>query len=89
MSKKDKVLQIIRDIASQAEELADDDNTDSMSAEEIVILSTEIITGGQVTSIEYKSPIAQVDRSQVSFMLDEETEWPIYGAEETYGVNNE
>lgn len=84
MSKKDKVTQIIGEISEQAEELVDDDNTELMSAEEIVILSTELVTGGQVTSITYSSPLAEVDRSRMSFMLDDEYEFPIYGAEEIY-----
>lgn len=84
MDKKDKVNQILSNIKDQAEELTDDLNTDSMSAEEIVVLATEITLSMPVSSIEYTQPIGIVDRSRVTFMLDEEFEFPLFG-EEYYG----
>lgn len=86
MDKKDKVNQILSNIKDQAEELTDDLNTDSMSAEEIVVLATEITLSMPVSSIEYTQPIGIVDRSRVTFMLDEEFEFPLFG-EEYYGEN--
>jgi hypothetical protein len=79
MDKKDKVNQILSNIKDQAEELTDDLNTDSMSAEEIVVLATEITLSMPVSSIEYTQPIGIVDRSRVTFMLDEEFEFPLFG----------
>lgn len=83
MQKKDRVINLLSQIKDQAEELCDNENTDAMTAEEIVILATEMTTFMPVTRIEYTQPIGIVDRSKVTFMLDEEYDVPLY-VEEYY-----
>lgn len=82
MNKQDEIDLIIEQIREQAKELSDDMNTESMSAIEIVVLATELSMNMPVTSIQYTQPIGIVDTSKVSFMLDEEFEFPLY--EEAY-----
>jgi hypothetical protein len=84
MNKKTKIQSLINAIREQAEELADDSNTDSMSAEEIVVTATEMILNTPVTSIEYSQPIGIVDRQKVSFMLDEDIAFELFPEEEEY-----
>jgi len=82
MDKRDKVAQVLLQLKDQADELLDSDATSEMTAEEIVVLATELVTSSPVTTIEYGQPIASVDRSQVTFMLDEEFEFPLYGEDD-------
>lgn len=79
METRDKVAQILLRIKDQTDELLDNEMLSEMTAEEIVVLATELVTSTPVTTIEYGTPIATVDRSQVSLMLDEEFEFPLYG----------
>ena len=83
MDKKERVSRILAGIKEQAEELLDNEMTEEMTAEEIVVLATEVTTGSPVTTIEYEQPIGIVDRSRVTFMLDDEFEFPLF-AEEYY-----
>ena len=71
MDKKSKVAQILLSIKQQAEELLDSEGTSEMTAEEIVTLAAELTTSMPITAIEYGSPVASVDRSQVSFSIGE------------------
>lgn len=79
MDKKDKVNQILSMIKDQAEELLEDDNIAELTAEETVIIATEMTLNHPITTIEYTQPIGIVDRSRVTFMLDEEFEFPLFG----------
>lgn len=76
---RDKVAQILLQIKDQTDELLDSEATEVMSAEEIVVLATELVTSSPVTTIDYGTPIATVDTTQVTFMLDDEFEFPLYG----------
>lgn len=82
MEKKSKVAQILTSIKDQTEELLDNESTEEMSAEEIVVLATELVVNSPVTTIEYSSIVGTVDRSKVSFMLDDEFEFPLFTEEE-------
>lgn len=79
MDRKDKVLKILSQIKDQAEELLDNENVEEMTAEEIVVLATEMATFMPVTVLEYSQPVGVVDRERVSFMLDDEYEFPLFG----------
>lgn len=85
MNKRDKIDQILALVKEQTEEFLEVEELTGMTeltAEELVIAAIEIITSQLVTTIEYSSPVAQVDRSTMSFMLDGEIEIPIYTPEE-------
>ena len=84
MGKKDRVSQILAGIREQAEELLENESTEEMTAEEIIVLATEMTTYTPVTMIEYEQPIGRVDRERVSFMIDEEFELPLFSDEEYY-----
>lgn len=78
MNKKDKVGQILFQIKQQSEELLDNESTEEMSAEELVVLATELVTSNPVTTITYSSPVGTVDRDKVSFMIDETYDLPLF-----------
>lgn len=85
MNKRDKIDQILALVKEQTDEFLEVEELTGMTeltAEELVIAAIEIITSQLVTTIEYSSPVAQVDRSTMSFMLDGEIEIPIYTPEE-------
>lgn len=91
MNKRDKIDQILALVKEQTEEFLEVEEITGMTeltAEELVIAAIEIITNQPVTTIQYGSPIAQVDRTQVSFMLGDEIEIPIYTPDEEV-VNDE
>lgn len=79
MDKKDKINLILSKIKETAEELADDGNIAELTAEETVIIATEMTVNHPITTIEYTQPIGIIDRERVSFMLDEEYDIPLYG----------
>lgn len=81
MDKKSRVTQILFQIKEQTDELLDNETTEDMTAEEIVVLSTEIVTSSRVATIDYTSPVGQVDRTKVTFMLDDEFQFPLFGEE--------
>lgn len=78
MEKLEQILQILDEVKEQSEELSNDPSTDSMSAEEIVILATELVLSQPIETIEYSPLIGEVDVSRVSFMIDEEYELPLF-----------
>ena len=85
MNKRDKIDQILALVKEQTEEFLEVEEITGMTeltAEELVIAAIEIVTSQSVTTIQYSSPVAQVDRSTMSFMLDNEIEIPIYSPEE-------
>jgi hypothetical protein len=85
MNKRDKIDQILALVKEQTDEFIDIEDMTGMTeltAEELVVAAIEIVTSHAVTTIEYTSPVATVDRSNMSFMLDEQIEIPIYKSEE-------
>jgi hypothetical protein len=82
MEKNDRISQLLLQIKQQIDELLEGGSADFLTEEEIVILATEIVTSTPFNAIEYSSPMATVDRTKVSFMLDETYEMPIYGEDE-------
>jgi hypothetical protein len=82
MNKKDKVFQILTTIKDRTDELLEDENTSELTAEETVIIATEMTLNYPITTIEYTQPIGIVDRSRVSFMLDEEFDVPLFEGED-------
>lgn len=80
MEKKDAVSTLLLKIREQADELLDNDNVD-LTAEEIVVLSVELVTSSPVTTIEYTMPVGRVDRNNMTFVLEDDFEIPIYGDE--------
>jgi hypothetical protein len=81
MDKEDKVNQILSKIKETTEELLEDINTAELTAEETVIVATEMTLNYPITTIEYTQPIGIVDRTKVTFMLDDEFEFPLFGDE--------
>jgi hypothetical protein len=81
MDKSERVLKILTQIKEQAEELLDSGHVESMTAEEIVTLATEMTTFIPVTTMEYTQPIGIVDRNRATFLLDDEFEFPLFGDE--------
>ena len=85
MDKKDKINLIISKIKETADELADDENTAELTAEETVIIATEMNLNHPITTIEYTQPIGIVDRGRVTFYIDPEIEdyegfeFPLFG----------
>jgi len=79
MDKKDEVIQILSSISDLLDDIVDDPETAGMSAEELVILATEMVINSPVTTIEYSSPVGTVDRERVTFVLDDEFEFPLFG----------
>jgi len=82
MNKKDKIDIIISKIREQVEDLLDNEGTEEMTAQEILVLATEIVTSNVVTSVNYTAPMGKVYRQGVSFMLDDEFDIPLYSEEE-------
>ena len=84
MNKRDKIDHILALVKEQTEEfleLEDIAGISDLSASELVVAAVEIVTTNIVTTVHYISPVGQVDRSNVSFMIDDELEVPIYSTE--------
>lgn len=84
MNKRDKIDYILALVKEQTEEfleLEDLAGISDLSASELVVAAVEIVTTNIVTTVHYISPVGQVDRSNVSFMIDDELEVPIYSTE--------
>ena len=84
MNKRDKIDQILALVKEQTEEFLEVEEITGMTEltpEELVIAAIEILTSQSVTTIQYSSPVARVDKTQLSFMLDDEIEIPIYTKE--------
>jgi hypothetical protein len=84
MNKRDKIDHILALVKEQTEEfleLEDLAGISDLSASELVVAAVEIVTTNIVTTVHYISPVGQVDRSNVSFMIDDELEVPIYSTE--------
>jgi hypothetical protein len=84
MDRRDKIDEILALVKEQTDEFLEVEHFTGMilTPEELVIAAIEIITSGQVTTTSYSSPLGQVDRDNISFMLDDEVEVPIYSKEE-------
>ncbi len=78
MNRDERIAQLLLQIKQQIEEITASEASEFLTEEEIVVLATEITTSVPLNIVQYNSPIATVDRTQVSFMLDE-FEIPIYG----------
>lgn len=78
MSRDEKIAQLLLQIKQEIEEVTGSPASEFLTEEEIIILATELVTSTPMTRIEYSSPIGIVDRTRVSFMLDEINELPIY-----------
>lgn len=77
MDTKTEIDLILSKLSEEAHEMVDTLD-DLLTAEEIVIAAMEIVTNTPVTTIEYSSPLGTVDKTRVSFMIDEEFECPLY-----------
>lgn len=88
MDKLDKIMELIAKIKDEAGQLEAIDETEHMSAEEIVVMATETVTNQPVMTIKYTSPVGVIDRARVTFhMVDymgEVYDFPLFG-EEHYG----
>jgi len=85
MNKRDKIDHILALVKEQTEEfleLEDMAGISDLSASELVVAAVEIVTTNIVTTVHYISPVGQVDRSNVSFMIDDELEVPIYSTQD-------
>jgi hypothetical protein len=85
MNKRDKIDRILALVKEQTEEfleLEDMAGISDLSASELVVAAVEIVTTNIVTTVHYISPVGQVDRSNVSFMIDDELEVPIYSTQD-------
>jgi hypothetical protein len=85
MNKRDKIEYILALVREQIEEfleLEDIAGISDLSASELVVAAVEIVTTNIVTTVHYISPVGQVDRSNVSFMIDDELEVPIYSTQD-------
>jgi len=85
MNKRDKIDYILALVKEQIEEfleLEDLAGISDLSASELVVAAVEIVTTNIVTTVHYISPVGQVDRSNVSFMIDDELEVPIYSTQD-------
>lgn len=81
MDTKEEIDLILLKVSEQAHEIADQIEPDLMSAEEIVVAAVEIVTSTPVTTIEYSSPIATIDKDTVMFSWVELTEEDLDGCE--------
>lgn len=84
MDKKEEIESLISKIKKQAWELIETIDLENMSAEQVVVLSTEIVTALPVSQMHYTQPIGIVDRRRVSFVVDEELEYDIPLSGEIY-----
>lgn len=85
MNKRDKIDQILALVKEQTDEFLEVEEITGMTEltpEELIVAAVEIVTGQSVTTIDYTSPLATVDRSNMSFMLDDEIQIPIYSTEQ-------
>ncbi len=81
MNKRDKVdhiLALVKELLDKYLEF-DEAHGGFVSAEEMVVASVEQVTAQQITRTNYSSPVATVDRSQVSFMVGDDMALPVYG----------
>lgn len=76
-----KIKILLAKIHAQIDELLANESTEDMSAEEILVLATELTTSSIITTIEYTSPVATIDRTQVSFDLGDDYAVPLFGDE--------
>lgn len=83
MDKQDEVDRLLAHIKEQADEILEDPESEPLSAEEIVVIAAELTLGTPIITIEYSSPIGQVDRSRVTVMINEEfdLQFPLFGEE--------
>jgi hypothetical protein len=85
MNKRDKIdyiLALVKEQIDEFLELEDLAGISDLSASELVVAAVEIVTTNIVTTVHYISPVGQVDRSNVSFMIDDELEVPIYSTQD-------
>lgn len=84
MDRREKIDELLALVKEQTEEFLEVEHFTGMmlTPEELVIAAIEIITSSQVTTTSYSSPLGQVDRDNISFMLDDEVEIPIYTTEQ-------
>lgn len=78
MNKDLKIDLILSKVKEKIEELDSyqDPEIEVMTAEEMVLLAMNLVTFGQVTQ-DYTMPVGIVDRTQVTFALDEDIEFDI------------
>lgn len=84
MERDDRINQLLMEIKHQIEEIKTSEVSEYLTEEEIIVLATEIVTSSIVETVQYASPIGMVDRTRVSFMLDDQYEFPIYWEGESY-----
>ena len=85
MDKRDKIDHILSLVKEQTEEFLEVEEITGMielTPEELVVAAIEIVTNQSVTTVQYGSPLASVDKTQMSFMISEDIEIPIYTQEE-------
>lgn len=81
MNKKDKIDLILNLVKNHTDEFLEFEEQSGfdMLPEDIVIAAVESVLGTEVTTIQYGSPLGIVDRDNVSFMVDDELDLPIWG----------
>lgn len=85
MNKRDKIDHILSLVKEQTEEFLEVEDLTGMvelTPEELVVAAIEIVTNQSVTTVQYGSPLASVDKTQMSFMISDDIEIPIYTQEE-------
>jgi hypothetical protein len=79
LTKLEEAELILDQIQKQLLELIAVEEIQELTAEELVVLATEMATGLPVTTIEMGQPIGQVDRDRACFVIDEDLVYPLYG----------
>jgi hypothetical protein len=72
MNKRTTIKILLAKINEQIDELLDNESTEDMSAEEILVLATELVTSNIVTTISYNSPVGSVNKADVSWDLGDD-----------------
>jgi hypothetical protein len=81
MDRETELSNLLAGVKAQAEELLENETLVDLSAEEILVLATELTTALPVTTIQHTYPIGVVDRSRVIFMIDDEEGVALSGEE--------
>lgn len=78
MNKEQRIQYILNLVAEEIEQLLADDSI-SLTAEDTVQLALEMVINSTTESIPKKPLVAEIDREQVQYVIDEEFQIPLYG----------
>lgn len=72
MTRRDKIYYLLSLVQEKAEELLADKefSKDDFTAEELLSVCTGLVLNQVVPSIQYSTPLATVDRNNVTFVID-------------------